>query len=81
MSVPEDAVTRAAALVVVLPLLRLSEVLGRPGRPALLEVSGELHDAEPLLAVGADGPRVGLFNYLDSSWKIIIKLLRLSQFP
>ena len=69
MSVTEDAVTRAATLVVVL-LIRLSEVLGRPGRPALLEVSGELHDAEPLLAVGADGPRVGLIKDEEKSWKI-----------
>ena len=63
VAVPEDAVTLAAAsnlVGVVVLILDVSQVLGGPRRPALLEVRGELHDAEALLAIGANGPRVDL---------------------
>ena len=60
MPVPENAVTRTATFVVV-PIFDVSEILCLwPRRPALLEVRGKLHDAETLLAIGANGSRVNL---------------------
>ena len=61
MPVPENAVTRTGPFVVFLIIFDVSEILCLwPRRPALLKVRGELHDAETLLAVGANGPRVDL---------------------
>ena len=56
---PENTV---ASNFVAFLLPDISEVLCRPGCPALLEVRGQLHDAEALLAVGANGPRVDLLE-------------------
>ena len=56
---PENTV---ASNFVAFLLPDISEVLCRPGGPALLEVRGQLHDAEALLAVGANGPRVDLLE-------------------
>ena len=61
---PENAVTLTASnfFLVVLLIFDVSDILCRPSRPALLKVRGELHDAETLLAVRANCPRVDLLE-------------------